>query len=143
MVGNAGFDPLGLSTPQNINWMREAEIKHGRMCMLAWSGYVMVDLGYTFPGAKYEGVSSFDAHDAAVSYELFLLLLWVGTFETIGFSQASCAEGPAEWQGGRGGGGGQSGRGRVRSNDSWRGRTSIPSRPRERHARAGMAPAEG
>ena len=44
--------------------MREAEIKHGRMCMLAWSGYVMVDLGYTFPGAKYQGVSSFDAHDA-------------------------------------------------------------------------------
>jgi len=87
MVGNAGFDPLGLSTPQNINWMREAEIKHGRMCMLAWSGYVMVDLGYTFPGAKYQGVSSFDAHDATVSYELFLLLLWVGTFETIGFSQ--------------------------------------------------------
>lgn len=37
MVGNAGFDPLGLSTPQNINWMREAELKHGRMCMLAWA----------------------------------------------------------------------------------------------------------
>ena len=34
MVGNVGFDPLSLSTPQNIKWMREAELKHGRMCML-------------------------------------------------------------------------------------------------------------
>ena len=37
MIGNAGFDPLGLSTPQNIKWMREAELKHGRMCQLAWT----------------------------------------------------------------------------------------------------------
>ena len=36
MVGNKGFDPWGLSTPQNIKWMREAELKHGRMCQLAW-----------------------------------------------------------------------------------------------------------
>ena len=36
MVGNVGFDPMGLSTPQNIKWMREAELKHGRMCQLAW-----------------------------------------------------------------------------------------------------------
>ena len=38
MVGNVGFDPWGLSTPQNIKWMREAELKHGRMCQLAWAG---------------------------------------------------------------------------------------------------------
>lgn len=37
MVGNVDFDPLGLSTPQNINWMREAELKHGRMAQLAWA----------------------------------------------------------------------------------------------------------
>ena len=37
MVGNVGFDPMGLSTPQNIKWMREAELKHGRMSMLAWT----------------------------------------------------------------------------------------------------------
>ena len=34
MIGNVGFDPLSLSTPQNIKWMREAELKHGRMTML-------------------------------------------------------------------------------------------------------------
>ena len=37
MVGNVGFDPMGLSTPQNIKWMREAELKHGRICQLAWA----------------------------------------------------------------------------------------------------------
>jgi hypothetical protein len=36
MIGNVGFDPWGLSTPQNIKWMREAELKHGRMCQMAW-----------------------------------------------------------------------------------------------------------
>merc|ERR1719164_166680 len=86
MIGNAGFDPLGLSSPQNIKWMREAELEHGRLCMLAWTGYVAVDLGLKFPGAKYAALSSFTAHDTT-TYELFLLLLLVGTCETIKFSQ--------------------------------------------------------
>merc|ERR1719199_301484 len=65
MVGNVGFDPMGLSTPQNIKWMREAELKHGRMCMLAWTGYVAVDLGLKFPGAKYAAITSVTAHSPA------------------------------------------------------------------------------
>merc|ERR1719460_598846 len=87
MLGNAGFDPWGLSTPQNLKWMREAELKHGRICQLAWAGYVAVDLGIKFPGEKYAGLSSFTAHEATANYELFYLLLFVGTAETIGFSQ--------------------------------------------------------
>merc|ERR1719199_1787108 len=87
MIGNAGFDPLGLSTPQNIKWMREAEIEHGRVCMLAWAGYVAVDLGVKFPGEKYAALSSFEAHDATARYELFFALLLVGTCETIKISQ--------------------------------------------------------
>jgi hypothetical protein len=86
MIGNAGFDPLGLSSPKNIKWMREAEIEHGRVCMLAWAGYVAVDLGIKFPGAKYAKLSSFEAHDATARYELFFALLLVGTCETIKFS---------------------------------------------------------
>jgi len=87
MIGNAGFDPLGLSSPQNIAWMREAEIQHGRLCQLAWLGYVSVDLGMKFPGEKYAALTSFTAHEATAKYELFLLLLLVGTSETIKFSQ--------------------------------------------------------
>merc|ERR1719199_1079649 len=87
MIGNAGFDPMGLSTPQNIKWMREAELKHGRMCMLAWTGYVVVDLGIKFPGEKYAALTSFTAHAATAKKELFYALLLVGTAETIGFTQ--------------------------------------------------------
>merc|ERR1719230_1559550 len=63
MVGNVGFDPMGLSTPQNIKYMREAELKHGRICMLAWTGYCLVDLGVKFPGEKYAALTSFTAHE--------------------------------------------------------------------------------
>ena len=87
MIGNVGFDPLSLSTPQNIKWMREAELKHGRMCMLAWTGYVAVDLGLKLPGAKYAALTSYTAHQGTADYELFFLLLLVGTAETIGFKQ--------------------------------------------------------
>ena len=66
MIGNVGFDPLSLSTPQNIKWMREAELKHGRMTMLAWTGYVAVDLGLKLPGAKYAALTSYTAHQVCV-----------------------------------------------------------------------------
>ena len=35
MVGDMGFDPLNLGTPENFAFMREAEIKHGRLAMMA------------------------------------------------------------------------------------------------------------
>merc|ERR1719253_2529842 len=38
MPGYAGFDPLGFSDYYDINWLKEAEIKHGRICMLAAVG---------------------------------------------------------------------------------------------------------
>jgi len=38
MPGYAGFDPLGFSDYYDINWLKEAEIKHGRICMLAALG---------------------------------------------------------------------------------------------------------
>merc|ERR1719231_600849 len=48
----------------DVKWLREAELKHGRLCMVAFLGYVSVDLGFTIPGK--EGVTSFAAHDAAL-----------------------------------------------------------------------------
>eukprot|EP00962_Isochrysis_galbana_P006957 scaffold1878_cov113-Isochrysis_galbana.AAC.14 len=62
--------------------MREAELKHGRICMLAWVGYVAVDNGFYVPFAPH--VSSLAAHDTAVkSGNMLLLLGAVGVIEVM------------------------------------------------------------
>jgi len=60
----AGSRSEGISM---LYWMREAELKHGRLCMLAIVGYIAVDMGIHFPGAKYAGISALDAHNAMVT----------------------------------------------------------------------------
>ena len=50
-------------------------------------GWVAVDVGIKFPGAKYEALTSYTAHAATAQKELFYALLLVGTAETIGFTQ--------------------------------------------------------
>ncbi|CAN0513568.1 unnamed protein product, partial [Ectocarpus sp. 12 AP-2014] len=45
MVGDAGFDPLNLANgPADLVWLRTAELKHGRICMLACVGMVAPEL---------------------------------------------------------------------------------------------------
>jgi len=41
LIGSVGFDPLGLSDLWDIKWLQEAEIKHGRVAMLATTGFVV------------------------------------------------------------------------------------------------------
>ena len=46
------FDPLGLAKtggPETLAWFREAEIKHGRVCMAAFVGLVVNKVGISFP----------------------------------------------------------------------------------------------
>jgi len=64
MAGDIGFDPLEISALVPLNWSREAELKHARVCMLAVAGWVSVDLGFRVPFAP--AVSSLYAHDACV-----------------------------------------------------------------------------
>ena len=68
-----GFDPLNLSGMYSLDYMREAELKHGRICMLAFVGYLTTDGGIWAPGAPH--VSSFEAHDVTVKTGHMLLLL--------------------------------------------------------------------
>jgi len=54
-VGGKVWDPLGLSDmcpygSMEFEWMRTAEIKHGRVCMAAFVGWLVSELGITFPG---------------------------------------------------------------------------------------------
>ena len=44
MVGDVGFDPLGFSAKYPLNWLREAELKHGRLAMLAALGWPVSEL---------------------------------------------------------------------------------------------------
>ena len=47
MAGDVGFDPLGLSEIDDLGidlyWLREAELKHGRVAMLAATGVIWVE----------------------------------------------------------------------------------------------------
>jgi len=85
-VGDVGFDPLRFSDFASMDFLREAELKHGRICMLAWTGFVAVDMGariYPLPEA-YEGLTSVTAHDALVQQgAMSQIFLWCGVFETV------------------------------------------------------------
>merc|ERR1712154_390729 len=101
-VGDVGFDPFYLSSiPKNfagfiqppsweetegiptLYWMREAELKHGRVAMMAWFGWVATDGGFgmtlRFPGEIYSVDSipnAYNAHDILVEQGSMAFLLW-------------------------------------------------------------------
>lgn len=108
-VGDVGFDPFYLSSiPKNfagfiqppsweetkgidtLYWMREAELKHSRIAMLAVTGWIACDGGFgpvplRFPGSIYSVDSipdSYSAHDILVSQgSMGFLLLVVAVLE--------------------------------------------------------------
>lgn len=49
-VGDVGFDPLGFSDYFDIKFLREAELKHGRVSMLATLGFVAQQFLPAIPG---------------------------------------------------------------------------------------------
>lgn len=63
--GDYNFDPLGLATKfeSAVPWFREAEIKHGRISMLAWIGLVVPDI-VRIPGPErcYSSANVVEAH---------------------------------------------------------------------------------
>jgi len=95
-AGDVGFDPLGFSNhelgpfdsaKEHMAWMREAEIKHGRVCMLATIGWIAVDWGLRAPGLpdSLTSLNSYQAHDASVAQGgLIVLMIACGVFEIAG-----------------------------------------------------------
>mmetsp|Transcript_13042 Transcript_13042/g.19492 ORF Transcript_13042/g.19492 Transcript_13042/m.19492 type:complete len:212 (-) Transcript_13042:117-752(-) len=83
LPGDVGFDPLGFSNFISLDFLSEAEIKHGRICMLAVAGWIVVDLGLHLPGDVHL-VDSLTAHDNAVRFgAMSQILLWVSMFEAV------------------------------------------------------------
>jgi len=79
MVGDVGFDPLSFSDDMDINWMREAEIKHGRASMLATLGFVSQQY-LTLPG--YEHVDDSNLAPSVVGASAMLqIVFWMGVLE--------------------------------------------------------------
>lgn len=66
------FDPLSLATTgsdETLAWFRAAELKHGRVAMLATTGYIVQAAGIHFPGqlssdVSFESLSTLKPFDA-------------------------------------------------------------------------------
>ncbi len=75
-----GFDPVGFSNWIDVRWLREAELKHGRICMLAVAGIVVAEFVH-LPGDVHN-VGPLAAHDAAVKLgAMWQILIWTSLFE--------------------------------------------------------------
>ena len=86
--GDVGFDPLWVSSalPDKgwIKYLREAELKHGRIAMLATVGWICTSLGIHLPGDVHD-VSTIAAHDAGVAAgSMQQILLWTHFAEILG-----------------------------------------------------------
>ncbi|CAJ1425620.1 unnamed protein product [Effrenium voratum] len=94
--GRYEFDPLGFSKKTElVPYFREAELKHGRLAMLAWVGMVVPDF-VRIPGEKFsfEAVPlPIDGHDAfsGATGVNAQILFWVGILEFC------CAKKVFEW----------------------------------------------
>mmetsp|Transcript_17388 Transcript_17388/g.39187 ORF Transcript_17388/g.39187 Transcript_17388/m.39187 type:complete len:278 (+) Transcript_17388:74-907(+) len=67
--GRYEWDPVGFSTrwPEHLAWYREAELKHGRVAMLAFAGLLAPDL-FRLPWAEFQdsSIDFVNAHDKFV-----------------------------------------------------------------------------
>ena len=71
-----------------MRWLREAELKHCRICMLAVLGFVGSSI-YQLPGEMHQ-VGAVEAHDVAVkSGAMAQILLWTSLFEIVSVKAVS------------------------------------------------------
>jgi len=80
LPGDVGFDPLGFSTRVGARWLREAELKHGRVAGLAVVG-MLVQEGVHLPNALYANPLPAGAWADVPSLALWQVLAFCGLFE--------------------------------------------------------------
>jgi hypothetical protein len=85
LVGaEAEFDPCGFAELYDVKWMREAEIKHGRVAMLAIIGYTYPEMPWAqqaFGGDAYAHANPIKAALAVPSGAWAQILVFCGLIE--------------------------------------------------------------
>ena len=88
----AGFDPFYFSDFFDIKWMREAELKHGRICMLASTGIIVQEF-FSLPGYPYYTPNAVEACStvpgAAWAQIIFLMAWFESNFNDSGMSMST------------------------------------------------------
>jgi len=88
MPADMGFDPMRLSDIQSdLNYARWAEIKHGRICMLAIVGILVQQAGLHLPGAQFTNTDIFGAISSVGFAGNLQVLLAIGIVEGTNFKK--------------------------------------------------------
>mmetsp|Transcript_15682 Transcript_15682/g.24407 ORF Transcript_15682/g.24407 Transcript_15682/m.24407 type:complete len:197 (-) Transcript_15682:163-753(-) len=88
MAGDVGFDPMGLSEIQaDLKYARWAELKHGRIAMLAITGMVFQEYGPHLPGAQFTAADPFEAISKVGFAGNMQILLTIGVIELANFNK--------------------------------------------------------
>ncbi len=104
MAGDVGFDPMGLSDIQtDLNYARWAELKHGRICMLAVVGMVWQEYGPHLPGDAYATKDPWEAISSVGFASNFQTLLAIGVVELANWNKyyGDGTPGDIGWTGGQ------------------------------------------
>lgn len=95
-VGDYGFDPLGFTdTLQDLSYVKQAEIKHGRVAMLATVGYV-VQQSFHFASSEANPLKAVQALGFGPNLQVLFaigcveLATWKATFDGKGVAGTLC-----------------------------------------------------
>lgn len=80
MVGDIGFDPFGFAEVFPVKFMREAELKHGRIAQLAVVGWLVSEIVHV-PGAAYQSENPVDAMAAVGAGPMLQIFAFCGLLE--------------------------------------------------------------
>jgi len=102
MAGDRGFDPMGLSEiQQDLTYARWAELKHGRIAMLAIVGMI-VQTHFHLPGDAYQNADPFGAVSTVGIGVNSQILVGIGCVELANFNKHYDGSEPGDigWTGG-------------------------------------------
>ncbi|KAK4523172.1 hypothetical protein GAYE_PCTG44G1064 [Galdieria yellowstonensis] len=83
MVGDVGFDPLNISSYLDLRWLRESELKHCRIAMLAVVGWFVQEV-FHLPNEIYSASDPTEAFwKTLATGPMGQIVLWTSFFEII------------------------------------------------------------